>query len=135
MARILALDLGEKRTGIAVSDPLKIIATGLTAIETKELIPFLKKYLNEEKVDTIVIGDPKRINENEPVQVLVNAKEAELKNLFPEIKIERHDERFTSMMAKTAINFSVKSKTERRSKALVDKVSAVIILQSFMEKK
>ena len=132
MARILALDMGEKRTGIAVSDPMQISAQALTTVETPALLPFLKDYVAREPVTTIVIGDPRRTREEEPIQQLVKRTAALLKKTFPELTVTLHDERFTSRMAQQSILQSVPSKKKRQEKGLLDRVSATIILQSFM---
>ncbi len=133
MGRILALDYGTKRTGVAVTDELKIIASGLTTVDTKELIQFLKNYLLREKVELFLVGKPKQMDNT--------ASESEthilpfldsLKKTFPEIPIERVDERFTSKMAfQTMIDSGLKRK-QRRNKGLIDEISATIILQSYL---
>nr|WP_321237396.1 Holliday junction resolvase RuvX [uncultured Psychroserpens sp.] len=133
MARILALDYGTKRTGIAVTDELQIIASGLTTVATNELMSFLKHYISKEKVELFVVGEPKQMN--------YEASESEdsiakfLKTLtkeFPAIPVKRIDERFTSKMAfQTMIDSGLKKK-QRQDKALVDEISATIILQSYL---
>ena len=136
MGKALAIDYGTKRTGIAVTDDLQIIASGLTTVNSKELIPFLKEYLSKNKVITFVIGEPKRLN-NEPAQSheAVEAAVKDLQKHFPEIEIARIDERFTSKMAfQTMIDSGLKKK-QRQNKALVDEISATIILQSYLESK
>ena len=136
MGKALAIDYGTKRTGIAVTDDLQIIASGLTTVNSKELIPFLKDYVSKNKVITFVIGEPKRLN-NEPAQSheAVEATVKDLKNHFPTIEITRIDERFTSKMAfQTMIDSGLKKK-QRQNKALVDEISATIILQSYLESK
>lgn len=133
MARIMAIDYGSKRVGIAVTDPLQIIATGLTTVHSKDLIEFLKNYIEKEQVECIVVGEPKRLN-NEPSDSarFIEPFVLHLKRTFPAIKIEREDERFTSKMAfQTMIDSGLK-KNQRRNKALVDEISATIILQSYM---
>lgn len=134
MSRIIALDIGKKRTGIAVTDPLKIIANGLTTVPTNSVFDFVAKYLITEKVELLVIGMPMKLN-NEPseavkyVEPIVNR----LKKLYPTIPIKLVDERFTSKIAhQTMIDGGVK-KMERRNKAMVDTISATIILQSYLE--
>jgi putative Holliday junction resolvase len=133
MARIMAIDYGSKRVGIAVTDPEQIIATGLTTVPSKDIIDFLKKYLEKEKVTCIVVGEPKRMN-NEPSDAarFIEPFVMHLKRSFPAIKIERMDERFTSKMAfQTMIDSGLKKKA-RQNKELVDEISATIILQSYL---
>lgn len=134
MGRILALDYGTKRVGIAATDPLQIIASALTTVHPNELMDFLKKYMETETVDCIVIGDPKRLN-NEPAQAAAGANQLteRLKKQFPQVHIDRMDERFTSKMAFGAMIEGGLKKKQRADKAMVDKVSATIILQSYME--
>ncbi|QRX64562.1 Holliday junction resolvase RuvX [Dysgonomonadaceae bacterium zrk40] len=136
MARLLSIDYGKKRTGIAVSDSLQIIANGLTTVETTRLFDFLADYLQKEEVSCIVVGLPRQMN-NEPSE---NMKRIEpfvnrLRKLYPDIPIEYFDERFSSKMAQqTMIDGGVKKKG-RQNKALVDEISATIILQGYMESK
>ncbi|TNF31186.1 MAG: Holliday junction resolvase RuvX [Bacteroidetes bacterium] len=134
MGRILALDYGTKRVGIAATDPLQIIASALTTVHPNELMDFLKKYMETETVDCIVIGDPKRLN-NEPAQAAAGANQLteRLKKQFPQVQIDRMDERFTSKIAFGAMIEGGLNKKQRADKAMVDKVSATIILQSYME--
>lgn len=134
MPRIMAIDYGSKRCGIAVTDPLQIIANGLTTVSTHELFTFLENYFAKEEVETIVVGEPKRLNGTAThATPLVNAFVQQLSKKFPAKKIERVDERFTSKMAfQTMIDSGLKKK-DRANKALVDEVSATIILQSYME--
>lgn len=134
MARIMAIDYGSKRVGIAVTDPLKIIASGLTTVHSKDVIDFLKKYFEKEEVECIVVGEPKQMN-NLPSESarFVEPFVTHLKRTFPAIKIERMDERFTSKMAfQTMIDSGLKKK-DRQNKELVDEISATIILQSYMD--
>ncbi|MGC6438760.1 MAG: Holliday junction resolvase RuvX [Flavobacteriaceae bacterium] len=136
MGRILALDFGEKRTGVAVTDPLKIIASGLTTVATKSLIDFLKNYLNSEEVDLFVIGEPKQMN-NSPSEseVYIQPFLKQLTKTFPQIPIERVDERFTSKIAfQTMIDTGI-SRKKRQNKSLIDQISATIILQSYLDRK
>ncbi len=131
----MAIDYGSKRVGIAVTDPLQIIATGLTTVHSKDLIDFLKKYFLTEEVECIVVGEPKRLN-NEPSDSarFIEPFVVHLKRTFPTIKVERMDERFTSKMAfQTMIDSGLKKK-DRQNKELVDEISATIILQSYMNK-
>ena len=135
MARIMAIDYGSKSVGIAVTDPQQLIATGLTTVHSKDVIDFLKKYLMQEEVVCIVVGEPKRMN-NAPSDSarFIDPFVMHLKRSFPEIKVERMDERFTSKMAfQTMIDSGLKKKA-RQNKALVDEISATIILQSYLEK-
>lgn len=135
MARLLSIDYGKKRTGIAVTDDFQIIASGLTTVNSDELLDFLKKYLATENVEKIIIGDPKRLN-NEPSEVapLINVFIEKLKEVFPVMQIERMDERFTSKMAfQTMIDSGLKKK-QRQNKALIDEIAATIILQDYMNK-
>ncbi len=134
MGRILAIDYGTKRVGIATTDPSQVIATGLTTVHPNELLEFLKKYMLTETVDCIVIGDPKRLN-NEPAQAAAGADQltAKIKKQFPELKVDRMDERFTSKMAFSAMIEGGLKKKARADKATIDKVSATIFLQSYME--
>lgn len=136
MARILAFDYGTKRIGIAVTDPLQIIATGLDTIHPKDVIEFLKKYLQREQVELFVVGEPKQMD-GTPSQSAQLAKGfiTILKKSFPGIPVERMDERFTSKMASAAIAQSGLKKSDRQNKERIDTISATIILQSYLEKK
>ncbi len=134
MGRLLSIDYGKKRTGIAVSDPLQLIANGLVTVETPAIFDFLNGYLQKEDVSCIVIGLPKQMN-NEPSE---NMKRVEpfvnrLKKLYPNIPVEYWDERFSSRMAQQAIREAGLKKKDRQKKELVDEVSATIILQGYME--
>ena len=133
MARILAIDYGKKRTGIAVTDQLQIIASGLTTVSTNELYSFLKEYTNNEKVELFLVGEPKQMdNSVSESEALIAPFIDELMKLFPTIPIKRIDERFTSKMAfQTMIDSGLKKK-QRQNKALVDEISATIILQSYL---
>lgn len=136
MARLMAIDYGSKRVGIAVTDPLQIIATGLTTVHSKDLIDFLKTYISKEDVECIVVGEPKQMN-NAPSESarFIEPFVIHLKRTFPTIKVERMDERFTSKMAfQTMIDSGLKKKA-RQNKELVDEISATIILQSYMNKR
>jgi putative Holliday junction resolvase len=135
MARILAIDYGGKRTGIAVTDPLQIIANGLTTIESQQLIPFLKKYIAEESVEKIIIGLPKNWDETDThgTALAVEAIRIVKKN-FPAIPVEAVDERFTSRMAKDAMLEMGLKKKDRRDKKLVDEIAATILLQEYMSR-
>lgn len=134
MARLLAIDYGKKRTGLAVSDEMQIIAGGLKTVPTSELVDFLLDYVKHESVERIIVGLPKQMN-NEPSENMrrivpfVNR----LRKLLPDIPVEYHDERFTSVLAQRTIIEAGIKKMARRNKELVDEVSATIILQSYME--
>jgi putative Holliday junction resolvase len=133
MGRLLAIDYGKKRTGIAVSDPLKIIATALDTIESKTLIPFLKAYVQKESVELFVMGQPKTLR-NEPSENAARVQTAYaliVKN-FPNIPIVYVDERFTSQIAFQSMIDSGVKKQQRKDKAMVDQISACLILQSYM---
>ena len=134
MARILAIDYGQKRVGIAVTDPLKIIATGLTTVHSKDIFSFLEYYLSKENIEKIVVGYPVNLK-NEGAQSLqfINPFIKKLIKKFPYTEIETYDERFTSKMAKAAMIEGGLKKKDRQNKALTDKISAVIILQSYLE--
>lgn len=136
MARVMAIDYGTKRVGIAVTDPLQIIANGLTTVHSKEVIDFLRKYFEKEAVECIVVGEPKQMdNTASDVAVHVEQFVKELKKNFPLMPIERVDERFTSRMALRAMIDGGVKKKDRQNKETVDMVSATIILQSFLEMK
>ncbi|HTB51936.1 MAG TPA: Holliday junction resolvase RuvX [Ferruginibacter sp.] len=133
MPRIIAIDYGGKRTGIAVTDPLQIIATGLLTIDSKELIPFLKKYLSEETVELIIIGLPKNWDESDTHGTpLVEAAIKKIQKEFPTIPLKTVDERYTSKMAKDAMLEMGMKKKDRRVKGNVDVIAATIILQEYM---
>ncbi|WP_412984433.1 Holliday junction resolvase RuvX [Pontimicrobium sp. IMCC45349] len=136
MGRILAIDFGKVRTGLAVTDELQIIASGLTTVNTKELIPFLKEYISKESVELFVIGLPKQMNnEASESEALIAPFINKLETQIPNIPIKRIDERFTSKMAfQTMIDSGLKKK-QRQNKALVDEISATIILQSYLYSK
>jgi len=133
--RVMAFDYGTKRIGIAVTDPLQIIATGLDTVHPKDIIDYLRKYFRSEQVERFVVGEPKQMD-NTPSQSAIHVKGFVnlLKKTFPEIPVEMLDERFTSKMASAAIAQSGMSRKDRQNKALVDTVSAVILLQSWMQK-
>jgi putative Holliday junction resolvase len=133
MARILCIDYGLKRTGIAVTDPLQIIATGLTTVDSKELISFLKKYFLQEKVELIVIGEPKNLDDSDThATPLVKEIIKKMEKEFPLIPIKKVDERFTSKMAKQAMIDMGMKKKDRRNKRTVDEIAATIMLQEYM---
>ena len=134
LGRILAIDFGKKRTGIAVTDEFQIIASGLTTVNTDELISFLKKYISENKVELFIIGKPKQMdNTDSESEALILPFLTKLQKQIPQIPLLRVDERFTSKMAFQTMIDGGLNKKQRRNKALVDEVSATIILQSFME--
>ncbi|MBL0254913.1 MAG: Holliday junction resolvase RuvX [Chitinophagaceae bacterium] len=133
MARILAIDYGKKRTGIAVTDPLQIIASGLTTIASNDLISFLKKYLVAEAVELMVIGMPVNLDDTDThATPLVKAVIKKLKLEFPNIPITEVDERFTSKMAKDAMLQMGLKKKQRRDKKIVDEIAAAIMLQEYL---
>jgi putative Holliday junction resolvase len=133
LARILSIDYGLKRTGLAVTDPLQIIATGLATVESKQLIPFLKNYFLKEQVELIIIGEPKNWDDTDThATPLVEKCIKELQKNFPHIPIKKVDERFTSKMAKDSMLEMGLKKSQRRNKALVDEIAATIMLQEYM---
>jgi len=133
MPRIIAIDYGLKRTGLAVTDPLQIISTGLTTVESKQLIPFLKDYFSKEQVERIIIGEPKNWDDTDThATPLVEKCIKELKKQFPAIPITKVDERYTSKMAKQAMIDMGMKKMQRRNKAIVDEIAATIMLQDYM---
>jgi putative Holliday junction resolvase len=136
MPRILAIDYGLKRTGIAVTDELQIIASGLTTVATNEVITFLKNYTTKEKVELFLVGEPKQMdNTASESEVLIIPFIKRLEKEFPNIPIKRVDERFTSKMAfQTMIDSGLK-KNQRKNKALIDEISATLILQSYLYSK
>jgi putative Holliday junction resolvase len=133
MPRILCIDYGKKRTGIAVTDPLQIIATGLTTVDSPELISFLKKYFSREEVELIVIGEPKNLDDSDThATPLVKEIIKKLEKEFPNIPIEKVDERFTSKLAKQAMLDMGMKKKDRKNKRTVDEIAATIMLQEYM---
>jgi putative holliday junction resolvase len=136
MPRILAIDYGIKRTGIAVTDELQIIASGLTTISSENAISFLKDYFSKEDVAKVLIGEPKQMNglasESTPI---IEKFVADFKTAFPDMKVDRVDERFTSKMAfQTMIDSGLKKK-QRQNKALIDEIAATILLQDYLTRK
>ncbi|HCO66632.1 MAG TPA: Holliday junction resolvase RuvX [Dysgonomonas sp.] len=134
MGRLLAIDYGTKRTGIAVTDPLKIIPTGLATVRTFQLMEYLKQYFQKERVECVIVGLPRQMNnklsENaEHVMLFVK----QFKKSFPDIPVEFYDERFTSVIAQKSMIESGMKKKDRQNKAIVDEISATIILQGYME--
>ncbi|MDM8159354.1 Holliday junction resolvase RuvX [Labilibaculum sp. K2S] len=136
MARIVAIDYGRKRVGLAVTDPFQIIANGLDTVAAKDVLTYLEKYFQTEEVECIVVGYPKQMN-NEDSESVKYLKPflGQLKKKFPDLPIELVDERFTSKIAFQTMIDGGLGKKARRDKAMIDKVSAVIILQSYMETK
>lgn len=136
MPRVLAIDYGLKRTGIAVTDEMQIIASGLTTIASETVITFLKDYFEKEKVEKVIIGKPMQMN-NEPSQSapLIETFVEKFINQFPDMNVERADERFTSKIAfQTMIDSGLKKK-QRQNKALIDEISATIMLQDYLSRK
>ena len=136
MARIMAIDYGRKRTGVAVTDPLQLIANGLATVPSGELVKFIQSYMAKEPVELIVVGQPKQMN-NEPSENMryVQAFVTLLRCTLPQIPIEYYDERFSAVMAHQAMLDGGLRKKKRQEKALVDEISAVIILQAYLESK
>jgi len=133
LGRILAFDFGEKRTGIAVTDELQIIASGLTTIDTKKIFSFLTEYLKKETVELFIVGEPKQMNNTaSESEQFIQPFVKKLSTTFPKIPIKRIDERFTSKMAFQSMIDSGLKKKQRQNKALVDEISATLILQSYL---
>ena len=136
MGKIMAVDYGKKRCGIAVTDELQIIASGLQTVETVELFPFLAGYFTENRVEAIVVGLPTDLKGNlSEIEQEISGFIEKFRMEYPEIEVHRFDERFTSKMASFFISQSGKSKKKREEKGLVDKVSATLILQNYLEQK
>ena len=136
MGRIIAIDYGRKRTGLAVTDTMQIIANGLCTVPSGEAVDFLKDYVSKDSVDIFVVGLPRQMN-NEPSENMrhVEAFVNRLRKVIPEIPVEYYDERFTSAIAHKAMIEGGLKKKKRQDKALVDEISAVLILQDYLEKK
>ncbi|KRD09992.1 Holliday junction resolvase [Flavobacterium sp. Root901] len=136
MPRILSIDYGQKRTGIAVTDEMQIIASGLTTIPTHTLIDFLKDYFAKEKVEAVLIGEPKQMN-GQPSESasVINGFVTHFSNIFPDMKVIRVDERFTSKMAFQTMIDSGLNKKQRQNKGLIDEISATIMLQDYLSSK
>ncbi len=133
MGRILAIDYGRKRVGIAVTDENRIVASSLDSVLTKDLFQYLSDYMKKERVDIIVVGEPRQMNNELSESVkYIEPFYRKLKKDYPDIIIDKYDERFTSKIASQAIAMSGLKKKERQKKELIDKVSAVLILQSYM---
>jgi putative Holliday junction resolvase len=134
MGRILAIDYGSKRVGLAVTDPLRLIASGLTTVHSKDLITFLENYFKKEVVDEIVVGEPKTLsNEKSDSARYIDPFVTHLQRKFPEKKIVRYDERFTSALAHQTMLMGGLKKKDRQNKETVDMVSATILLQDYMQ--
>ncbi|MCD4746169.1 MAG: Holliday junction resolvase RuvX [Bacteroidales bacterium] len=134
MSRILAIDYGRKRVGLAVTDELKIIANALTTVNTKDIINYLKEYISKENVECFVLGEPKQMNYQASESIkYINPFLKVLKKEFPDIPIKRTDERFTSKIASQTIIAAGLKKKDRQDKALIDKISATLILQSYLD--
>jgi len=133
VARLLSIDYGKKRTGIAVTDPLQIVPNGLVTVDTCELMSFLKSYVNQEAVERIIIGEPRKLN-GEPSDNYQRVRQfvSKWRNAVPSIPIEYYDERFTSVLAHKTMLDSGIGKKARRNKALVDEISATIILRDYL---
>lgn len=135
MGRILAIDYGSKRVGLAVTDPLRMIASGLAAVHSKDVIAFLEEYLKKETVDIIVVGEPKTLkNEKSDSARFIDPFVVHLKRKFPSVKVERYDERFTSTMAHQTMQQGGLKKKDRQDKEKVDVISAIIILQDYLQR-
>ena len=136
LARILSIDYGQKRTGLAVTDPLQIIAGGLATVSTSGLFDWLKDYLSKESVERIIIGEPKQTN-GQPSENLARVQQFvnRWKKAFPEVPIEYYDERFTSVLAHQAMIDGGLKKKARQDKGLVDEISATIILEDYLRSK
>lgn len=136
MPRIIAIDYGQKRTGLAVTDELQIIASGLTTLPSATVIDFLKDYFSKEKVSKVLIGEPKQMN-GQPSEsaTIINGFAKHFSNLFPDMQVIRVDERFTSKMAMQTMIDSGLKKNQRKNKALIDEISATIMLQDFLLRK
>lgn len=133
MARILSIDYGGKRTGLAVTDPLQIIATGLGAVDTKDLMQFLKKYFAEEQVELVLIGEPKNWDESDThATPLVNAFIKKIEKEFPSMPLKRVDERYTSKLASQAMLQMGMKKKDRQNKKNMDEIAAIIMLQEYL---
>jgi putative Holliday junction resolvase len=135
LGRILALDFGKVRTGIAVTDELRLIASGLSTVHSNELLTFLMEYIAKETVDCIVVGEPKQMDGSDSEsEILIRPFIEKLRTAFPTIPIERQDERFTSKMAMDSMRAGGMKKKKRQDKAMVDKISATLILQAYLDR-
>lgn len=135
MGRILALDYGGKRTGIAITDELQLIASGLTTVATPELLDFLKKYITSENVELVLVGEPKQKDgTHSDIEVEIQKFLKKFSEIFPTMKILRVDERYSSKMAFQSMIDGGLKKKQRRNKALIDEISATILLQEYLYK-
>lgn len=136
MGRLLAIDYGSKRTGIAITDELQLIASGLTTVSTQELILFLKNYFKTEDVELVIVGEPKQKDgTHSSIESEISKFIKQLCEIFPELEVKRMDERFTSKMAFQTMIASGLKKKQRQNKALIDEISATIILQDYLYNK
>ncbi|MBI1305912.1 MAG: Holliday junction resolvase RuvX [Bacteroidetes bacterium] len=134
MARILAIDYGARRVGLAVTDPMQIIASELTTVSTETTLEYLKKYLSTEPVESFIVGQPRRMSgELSDIESEIVVFITKLKELFPEIPVFRYDERFTSKMASRSLIESGVKKKDRRDKSRLDSISATLILQGYLQ--
>ena len=134
MGRILAVDYGQKRTGLAVTDPLKIIANPLETVRTHDLFTYLESYIKSNEVESIVVGEPKRMSgEASAIEVQISAFCKRFEKKFPTITVFRHDESYTSIMAQQSMIEMGLKKKERQNKAMIDTIAATLILQSYMQ--
>lgn len=136
MGRIIAIDYGQKRVGLAVTDEIQLIATGLTTVHVKDIFSFLADYISKENVECIVVGEPKDMS-NKPSDAsrYIEPFVKRLRKAYPDLKIDRFDERFTSKMAQEAMITGGLKKQKRQNKALVDTISATLLLQSYMDRR
>jgi putative Holliday junction resolvase len=136
VAQLMALDFGQKRTGIAITDPLKLIASGLETVQTSDLMPFLEQYFSANEVEGLVIGEPKRMdNSASAVESDIQKFIEKVRNRFPSLPIWRQDERFTSKIAVQAMVEGGMKKKKRQDKGMVDQISATLILQAYLSRK
>ena len=132
----MALDYGKKRTGVAVTDPLQLIASGLDTVPTQDLLPFLERYFAEEDVACVVVGEPRRMDyTHSEVEPEIRTFIARLQERFPQVQVARQDERFTSKMAVRSMVEGGMKKKKRQDKAAVDQISATLILQAYLSRK
>jgi putative Holliday junction resolvase len=136
MGRIISIDYGQKRVGLAVTDELQLIANGLTTVHVKDIFPFLKDYISKENVECIVVGEPRDMSNNpSDASRYIEPFVKKLRKTYPDLKIDRFDERFTSKMAHDTMLAGGLKKQKRQDKALVDTISATLLLQSYMERR
>jgi putative Holliday junction resolvase len=134
MARIMAIDYGKKRVGLAVTDPMKMIASGLVTVMAQEMIPYLRKYLQQEAVELFIVGEPKNLDGTNTDATAITAECIRiLQKNFPAIPVKKIDERFTSKMAFQSMLQSGMKKKDRQNKALIDEISATILLQNYLD--